>query len=126
MFLPYWGEVSVPHGPFGADGNFIEVNFMLLGSLMAVLSAAAFGLNGATVRRGVLTATVAQGMAITVPIGVGVFSKRRLPPVTFDQPHAHATCFHTPKTVSTMFDKYSKPLRSLAPQRKRIHRNCAP
>jgi drug/metabolite transporter (DMT)-like permease len=46
---------------------------MLLGSLLAVLAAATFGLNGATVRRGVLTATVAQGMAITVPIGVPLF-----------------------------------------------------
>ncbi|MCZ6609419.1 MAG: hypothetical protein O7A66_05380 [Alphaproteobacteria bacterium] len=63
----------MPHQPIGADGEFIEVNFMLLGSLMAVLAAAAFGLNAATVRRGVLTATVAQGMAITVPIGVPLF-----------------------------------------------------
>lgn len=46
---------------------------MLLGSLMAVLAAATFGLNGATVRRGVLTASVVQGMAITVPIGVPLF-----------------------------------------------------
>lgn len=46
---------------------------MLLGSVMAVLAAVAFGLNGATVRRGVLTATVAQGMAITVPMGVPLF-----------------------------------------------------
>lgn len=63
----------MPHQPCGADGEFIEVNFMLLGSLMAVLAAATFGLNAATVRRGVLTATVAQGMAITVPIGVPLF-----------------------------------------------------
>ena len=46
---------------------------MALGALLAVLSAAAFALNGATVRRGVLTASVSQGMAITVPIGVPLF-----------------------------------------------------
>ena len=46
---------------------------MALGALLAVLSSAAFALNGATVRRGVLTASVAQGMAITVPIGVPLF-----------------------------------------------------
>jgi drug/metabolite transporter (DMT)-like permease len=46
---------------------------MALGALLAVLSAAAFALNGATVRRGVLTASVAQGMAITVPFGVPLF-----------------------------------------------------
>ncbi|MDX1484632.1 MAG: hypothetical protein R3229_09135 [Alphaproteobacteria bacterium] len=46
---------------------------MALGALLAVLSSAAFALNGATVRRGVLTASVSQGMAITVPIGVPLF-----------------------------------------------------
>ncbi len=46
---------------------------MALGALLAFLSAAAFALNGATVRRGVLTASVSQGMAITVPIGVPLF-----------------------------------------------------
>ncbi|MDH3240111.1 MAG: EamA family transporter [Alphaproteobacteria bacterium] len=46
---------------------------MVLGALLAVLSSAAFALNGATVRRGVLKASVSQGMAITVPIGVPLF-----------------------------------------------------
>jgi uncharacterized membrane protein len=46
---------------------------MFLGALFAVLAAATFALNGATVRRGVLNATVIQGMAITVPIGVPLF-----------------------------------------------------
>lgn len=46
---------------------------VLWGSLLAVLSAATFALNNATVRRGVLTGTVAQAMAITVPMGVPMF-----------------------------------------------------
>jgi uncharacterized membrane protein len=46
---------------------------MVLGALLAVLSSAAFALNAATVRRGVLKASVSQGMAITVPIGVPLF-----------------------------------------------------
>lgn len=46
---------------------------LLVGSLLAVLSAATFALNNATVRRGVLTGTVSQAMAITVPIGVPMF-----------------------------------------------------
>ncbi len=44
-----------------------------LGSLLAVMSAITFALNGAAVRRGVLTGTVAQAMAITVPMGVPIF-----------------------------------------------------
>lgn len=46
---------------------------MALGAILAFLSAAAFSLNGATVRRGVMNASVSQGMAITVPIGVPLF-----------------------------------------------------
>lgn len=46
---------------------------VLWGSLLAVLSAATFALNNAAVRRGVLTGTVAQAMAITVPVGVPMF-----------------------------------------------------
>ena len=42
----------------------------MLGALLALASAATFGLNNAAVRRGVLTATVLQGMAITVPMGL--------------------------------------------------------
>jgi len=40
------------------------------GALLALLSAGLFGLNTASIRRGVLTGTVLQGMSITLPIGV--------------------------------------------------------
>lgn len=46
---------------------------LLLGSVLAVVSAATFALNNATVRRGVLTGTVSQALAITVPLGVPMF-----------------------------------------------------
>ena len=46
----------------------------MLGALLAFASAAFFGLNTATVRRGVLKSTVLQGMAITVPVGVPIFA----------------------------------------------------
>lgn len=45
----------------------------MIGAMLALASAAFFGLNSATVRRGVLKSTVLQGMAITVPVGVPVF-----------------------------------------------------
>jgi len=45
----------------------------MFGALLAFSSAAFFGLNNATVRRGVLKSTVLQGMAITVPLGVPIF-----------------------------------------------------
>jgi drug/metabolite transporter (DMT)-like permease len=45
----------------------------LLGAILAVLSAASFALNNAAARRGVLTGTPTQGMAVTVPIGVLCF-----------------------------------------------------
>jgi len=45
----------------------------VLGALLALLSAATFAFNNASVRRGVLTGTVAQAMAITVPLGVPLF-----------------------------------------------------
>lgn len=45
----------------------------MLGALFAFLSSASFALNGVAVRRGVLTGTVAQAMAITVPMGVPIF-----------------------------------------------------
>ena len=45
----------------------------MLGGFLALLSAATFALNNASVRRGVLTGSVLQGMAITVPIGVPLF-----------------------------------------------------
>lgn len=46
----------------------------MLGPLLAFASAAFFGLNNATVRRGALKSTVLQGMAITVPLGVPIFA----------------------------------------------------
>lgn len=45
----------------------------MFGAMLALASAAFFGLNNATTRRGVLTATVLQGMAITVTLGVPIF-----------------------------------------------------
>ncbi len=45
----------------------------MLGAVLAFASAAFFGLNSATVRRGVLKGTVLQAMAITVPLGVPLF-----------------------------------------------------
>jgi drug/metabolite transporter (DMT)-like permease len=45
----------------------------VLGGLLAVCSAACFAFNNASVRRAVLTGSITQGMAITVPIGVPLF-----------------------------------------------------
>lgn len=45
----------------------------MLGAFLALLSAITFALNNASVRRGVVRATVLQGMAITVPLGVPLF-----------------------------------------------------
>jgi drug/metabolite transporter (DMT)-like permease len=45
----------------------------MLGAILAVVSAATFALNNAAARRGVVTGTPAQGMAVTVPIGVVCF-----------------------------------------------------
>jgi drug/metabolite transporter (DMT)-like permease len=50
-----------PPGPF------------VLGALFAVLSAASFALNNASVRRGVVKGTPLQAMAISVPLGVACF-----------------------------------------------------
>jgi uncharacterized membrane protein len=44
----------------------------VLGGLIAILSAATFAFNNASVRRGVLTGSVLQAMAITVPIGLPI------------------------------------------------------
>jgi len=46
----------------------------MFGALLALASAAFFGLNSAATRRGVLKGTVLQGMAITVPLGVPLFA----------------------------------------------------
>jgi len=45
----------------------------LIGGLFALLSAIAFGLNNASMRRGVLTGSVIQALSITVPTGVPIF-----------------------------------------------------
>jgi drug/metabolite transporter (DMT)-like permease len=45
----------------------------VLGVVLAALSAATFAFNNASARRGVLTGSVAQALAITVPIGVPMF-----------------------------------------------------
>ena len=46
----------------------------MLGVLYTLLGAATFGLNNATVRRGVLTSTVTQVVATSMPIGVVLFA----------------------------------------------------
>src|SRR5690242_12689679 len=45
----------------------------VLGSLLALLSAVTFAFNNASLRRGVLTGSISQAMAITVPIGFPMF-----------------------------------------------------
>jgi drug/metabolite transporter (DMT)-like permease len=45
----------------------------VLGAALAALSAASFGLNNAMTRRGVLTGSVGQALAIGVPIGIPMF-----------------------------------------------------
>jgi len=45
----------------------------VLAAFLALLSAATFAFNNASVRRGVLSSSVAQAMAITVPIGLPIF-----------------------------------------------------
>ena len=45
----------------------------MLGGLLALLAAAAFAFNNASFRRGALTGSVVQAMAVTVPIGVPIF-----------------------------------------------------
>jgi drug/metabolite transporter (DMT)-like permease len=45
----------------------------VLGAFFAALGALTFALNNATLRRGVLTGTVMQAMAVTVPVGSAGF-----------------------------------------------------
>jgi len=45
----------------------------VLGALYAALAALTFALNNATLRRGVVTGTVMQAMAVTVPVGAAGF-----------------------------------------------------
>ncbi len=46
----------------------------MLGGFLALLSAATFAINNVSARRGVITASVEQGLAITIPIGVPLFA----------------------------------------------------
>lgn len=46
----------------------------MLGAVLALLSAATFGLNNAALRRGVLSGSVLQALAITVPLGALLFA----------------------------------------------------
>jgi drug/metabolite transporter (DMT)-like permease len=45
----------------------------MLGAILAVLSAATFAFNNAAARRGVITGTAIQGMAVTIPVGLLLF-----------------------------------------------------
>jgi drug/metabolite transporter (DMT)-like permease len=45
----------------------------MLGALLAILAAATFGFNNVSVRRGVLSGSVGQALAITVPLGLPLF-----------------------------------------------------
>jgi len=45
----------------------------VLGAIFAILSAASFALNNATARRGVVSGTPIQAMAVTVPLGIACF-----------------------------------------------------
>jgi len=45
----------------------------MLGAVFAILAAATFAFNNATARRGVITGTALQGMAVTIPVGLLCF-----------------------------------------------------
>lgn len=51
----------------------------MLGALLALASAATFGFNNASIRRGVLTGSVVQAMMVTVPMGVPLFALACIP-----------------------------------------------
>ena len=51
----------------------LEGGTQMLGAVLAVLSAATFALNNVAARRGVVTGTPIQGMAVTIPLGVVCF-----------------------------------------------------
>jgi drug/metabolite transporter (DMT)-like permease len=65
--------VPPSHGGLLQCANRNDEEDLMLGGLLALLAAATFGFNNASVRRGVLNSSVLQGMAITVPIGVPLF-----------------------------------------------------
>lgn len=56
----------------------------MLGAVLALASAATFGFNNAALRRGVLTGSVLQAMAVTVPLGVPLFALAGLPFGSFE------------------------------------------
>ena len=45
----------------------------MLGAIFAIFSAATFALNNVAARRGVITGTPTQGMAVTIPVGLAGF-----------------------------------------------------
>ena len=61
--------ISPKHRP---NEKITRGNVGVLGGFIALLSAATFAFNNASVRRGVLTGSVLQAMAITVPIGLPI------------------------------------------------------
>lgn len=58
----------------------------MTGALLALSSAALFGLNSASIRRGVLTGSVLHALAITVPAGVPLFALAYLVSADFELP----------------------------------------
>ena len=46
----------------------------MLGALLALTSAATFGMTSAALRRGVLAGSILQGLAVTIPMGVPLFA----------------------------------------------------
>ena len=44
----------------------------MLGGMLALAAAATFGLNSVAIRRGVLSGTVAQGLAVSIPVGMPI------------------------------------------------------
>jgi drug/metabolite transporter (DMT)-like permease len=69
----------------------------VLGVGLAALSAASFAFNNASTRRGVLTGSVSQAMAITVPIGVPIFFL-----VTLATGNLEALATFSPQAIQTM------------------------
>src|SRR5215470_9741949 len=64
------------HRARGAAVYFLRATLQgrdVLGALLAAIGAFTFALNNATLRRGVLTGTVMQAMAVTVPVGAAGF-----------------------------------------------------
>src|SRR5215470_11086684 len=68
------GRTVVPeHSKSTAKARFVLAGGLLLGILYAALGAFTFSLNNVMMRRGVVTGSVLQGMAMTVPIGAVSF-----------------------------------------------------